>query len=109
MVFTAKGIKASLTAAASMKLAPGMTPPISSLAATLNLKKSSGGAQFQSFADGSVLAARLLYLGTRGWLWWRRFEVFGTDADDADSMDKAEKVLMQPREGNGEYEYFALL
>lgn len=109
VVFTAEGSKASLTATASMKLAPGMTPPVSSLAATLNLKKSSGGAQFQSFANGSVLAARLLYLGMRGWLWWRRFEVFGTGADDANSMDKAEKLLMQPREGNGEYEYFALL
>ena len=83
-----------------------MTPPVSSLSGKLSLTTSSGGAEFQSFADESVLAARLLYLGKRGWLWWRRFEVFGTGAD---SMDKAEMKLMQPREGDGEYDYFALL
>jgi hypothetical protein len=105
VLFLAEGSNASLTAAASAKVAPGMTPPIGSLSGRLKLMKSSGGAQFQSFADGTVLAARLLYLGKRGWLWWRRFEAFG----DADSMDDAEKVLMLPREGDGEREYFALL
>jgi hypothetical protein len=106
VVFTAKGSNATLTATASVTVAPGMTPPVSSLSAALNLKKSSHGAQFKSFADESVLAARVLYLGKRGWLWRRRFEVFGPDDD---SMDKAEMFLMKPQEGEGEKDYFALL
>jgi hypothetical protein len=106
VVFLAEGKEASLTAAASVKVAAGTTPPVSSFSGKLSVTASSNGAQFQSFADESVLAARLLYLGERGWLWWRRFEVFGTDAE---SMDRAEMRLMQPREGDGEYDYFALL
>ena len=106
VVFLAEGKTASLTAAASVKVAPGAIPPVSSFSGKLSVTASSNGAQFQSFTDKSVLAARLLYLGKRGWLWSRRFEVFGTDAE---SMDKAEMRLMQPREGNGEYDYFALL
>jgi len=60
----------------------------------------------QSFADGTVLAARLLYLGTRGWLWWRRFEAYGALPTDADEI---EETVMQPQEGDGPDEYFALL
>ena len=60
----------------------------------------------QSFADGTVLAARLLYLGSRGWLWWRRFGAFGALPVDADEI---EEIAMQPREGDGADEYFALV
>jgi hypothetical protein len=106
VLFLAEGRNASLNASASVDLAPGVMPPISSLSGKLTLEKSSGGAQMQSFSDGSVLAARLLYLGTRGWLWWRKFEVVGALPLDA---DEKEKILMKPREGGGVDDYFALL
>jgi hypothetical protein len=109
VVFLAEGTNATLSAAASVEVAPGMTPPIYSLSEKLSLTKSSGGAEFRSFADGSVLAARVLYLGRRGWLWWRKFEAFGAAAGDEAATDEAEMRLMRPLQGEGANEYFALL
>jgi hypothetical protein len=106
VLFLAEGHDASLKVTATIDVAPGTTPPISSLSGKLSMVRTSGGAQSQSFADGTVLAARLLYLGTRGWMWWRRFEVYGARPPDADEV---EETLMQPREGDATDEYFALV
>jgi hypothetical protein len=105
VLFLAEGRDASLEATASIDVAPGI-PQISSLSGKLSVDKSSGGAQMQAFADGTVLAARVLYLGTRGSLWWRRFEAYGALPADADEF---EEIVMQPREGDGADEYFALV
>jgi hypothetical protein len=106
VLFLAKGTNASLTAAVSAKLNAAALPPISSLAGQLTVTKSSGGAQSQAFADGTVLAARLLYLGHHGWLWWRRFEAQGAFPL---SDQEIEEATMKPVEGDGLDEYFALL
>ena len=107
VLFLADGRNASLKATASIDVAPGgATPPIGSLSGNLSVVNASGGAQMQSFADGTVLAARLLYLGSRGWLWWRRFGAYGALPVDADEI---EEIAMQPREGDGADEYFALV
>ncbi|CCD93213.1 hypothetical protein BRAO375_2460034 [Bradyrhizobium sp. ORS 375] len=106
IVFTAEGHNASLVAAASVDPVGGTVPPIGSLAGKLSLVNSSAGAQFQSFADGSVLAARLLYLGWRGWLWWRDFEAYGAIGNDPDQI---EETTMRPVEGDLEDEYFAIV
>ncbi len=90
----------------SRVIAPGTAPPIGSLAGKLSLVNSSAGAQFQSFADGSVLAARLLYLGRRGWLWRRDFEAYGVLETDPDQV---EETVMKPVEGDRDDEYFALV
>jgi hypothetical protein len=106
ILFTAEGHNASLEAAASVDLAGGTVPPIGSLASKLILVNSSAGAQFQAFADGSVLAVRLLYLGWRGWLWWRDFEAYGAIDTDPDQI---EETIMRPVEGDREDEYFAIV
>jgi hypothetical protein len=106
VVFTAEGRNASIEASASADVGPGAVPPIGSLAGKLSLVKSSAGAQFQSFADGSVLAARLLYLGRRGWFWSRDFEAYG--ALDVDP-DQIEETVLKVIEGDGDDEYFALI
>lgn len=106
VVFTAEGNNASIKASASADIAPGTLPPIGSLAGKLSLVNSSAGAQFQSFADGSVLAARVLYLGQRGWFWWRDFEAFGALEIDPDQI---EETVIKPVEGDSDDEYFALV
>jgi hypothetical protein len=106
VLFLAEGKNASLTAAVSAKLNAAALPPISSLAGRLTVTKTAGGAQSQVFADGTVLAARLLYLGHHGWLWWRRFEVQGALPL---SDREIEEATMRQAEGDGPDEYFALL
>jgi hypothetical protein len=106
IVFTAEGHNASIEASASADVAPGAAPSIGSFAGKLALVKSSAGAQFQSFTEGSILAARVLYLGRRGWLWWRDFEAYGALQIDPDQI---EETLMKPVEGDGHDEYFALI
>jgi hypothetical protein len=106
IVFTAEGHNASLVAAASVDAGVGAVAQIGSLAGKLGLVSSSAGAQFQSFADGSVLAARILYLGQRGWLWWREFVAYGAVETDPDQI---EETVMRPVEGDGDDEYFAIV
>jgi hypothetical protein len=107
VLFLAQTRDASLKATASIDLSiAGAIPPIGTLSGGLSVVKSSGGAEAQSFADGTVLAARLLYLGTRGWLWSRKFEAYGALPIDPDEI---EELVMQPREGDRADEYFALL
>lgn len=107
VLFLAEGHDASLKATASIDVVPGgATPPIGSLSGNLSVVNASGGAQLQSFADGTVLAARLLYLGSRGWLWWRKFKAYGALPLNADEI---EEIAMQPRQGDGADEYFALV
>jgi hypothetical protein len=106
VLFTAEGRNASLRALASVNLSPGTVPTIASLGGTLSVVRSSGGAQMQAFPDGAVLAARVLYLGFRGWLWWRDFEAFGASPI---TLDQVEEVAMKPVEGDGDDEYFALV
>jgi hypothetical protein len=106
LLLLAEGHNASLKATASVDVAPGATPSIGSLSGALGVVHSSGGAQMQRFDDGSVLAGRVLYLGVRGWFWWRRFEAFGVGPV---RPDDAEMAIMQPSEGDGDDEYFALV
>lgn len=106
IVFTADGQNASIDASASVDLAPGTVPAIGSLAGKLGLIHSSAGAQFQSFAGGSVLAARVLYLGRRGWLWWRDFEAYGALETDPDQI---EETVLSPVEGDRDDAYFGLV
>lgn len=106
LLLTAEGKNASLIAQATAQVAPGATPPIASLSAGLNVTSSSGGAQVQSFADGAVLSARLLYLGKRGFLWWRDFVALGAVELNPDEL---EDQIMTPVEGDGSDEYFALI
>jgi hypothetical protein len=107
VLFVAEGNNASLQATASVAIAPGgVTPPIGSLSGGLSLVNSSGGAGMQSFGDGTVLAARLLYLGRRGWFWSRKFEVYGVLPIDEGQI---EEMFMQPEEGDGPDQYFALV
>jgi hypothetical protein len=106
VLFLAEGHNASLKASATIDAVPGAISPLASLSGKLNLERNTGGAELQSFADGAVLAARVLYLGNRGWLWWRRFQVLGALPVDADVM---EEMVMQPREGDATDEYFALV
>lgn len=106
VMFTAEGRNASIKASASADVAPGTVPAIGSLAGSLTLVNSSSGAQFQAFADGSVLAARLLYLGRRGWLWWRDFEAYGALGTDPDQI---EETIMTPVEGDRDDQYFAVV
>lgn len=104
VVFTAIGGNASIRASASADLAPGTVPPVASLAAKLSLVKSSAGAQFQTFDDRSVLAARVLYLGRRGFFWWRDFVAYGAVEVD---LDQVEETVLDPVESD--HGYFALL
>lgn len=106
VLFLAQHNNASLTAAVSAQLNAAALPPISSLGGQLTVTKSAGGAQSQVFADGTVLAARLLYLGHRGWLWRRRFEAQGGRPL---SDREVEETTMKPVEGDGPDEYFALV
>lgn len=106
ILFTAEGRNASLVAQAAVDPGRGTVPQIGSLAGKLGLVSASAGAQFQSFADGSVLAARVLYLGRRGWLWWRDFEAYGAVGMDRDQI---EETVIQPVEGDGDDQYFALV
>jgi hypothetical protein len=106
ILFTAEGRSASIKMSASAEAAAGAVPPLGSLAGKLSLVNSAAGAQFQSFTDGTVLAARVLYLGQRGWLWWRDFEAYG--ALDVDP-DQVEETVMKPVEGDRDDEYFALV
>lgn len=106
VAFIAQGQNASLDAEASASVAPGGLPPIGSLSGNISVAQASAGATLKSFPDGSVIAARVLYLGTRGWFWWREFEVFG--AVEA-SPEEAEEIVMKPEEGDGDDQYFALV
>jgi hypothetical protein len=106
VVFTAEGHNASIETAASVDVAPGAVPAIGSLSGKLDVVNSVAGAVCQSFGDGTVLAARLLYLGQRGWLWRRDFVAYG--ALDMDP-DQIEETLMKPVQGDGDDEYFALV
>jgi hypothetical protein len=106
ILFTSQGNNASLVVTASVDVQSGIVPPVSSLAGKLSLLNSSAGAQFQSFANGTVLAARVLYLGWRGWFWWRDFEAYG--ALDVD-RDQIEEALIRPSEGENDDEYFGLV
>lgn len=106
VLFKAEGHDASLSASASVDVDPGVTPSIGSLSGRLSLKRASGGAAYESFGDGTVLAVRCLYLGKRGWLWWRDWGVYGILAVDPDEI---EDQVMTAREGDGPNEYFALL
>lgn len=101
----AESQNASLTATASLDVSPAALP-IGSLAAHLAVTKHSGGAELRRFADGTVLAARLLYLGHHGWFWWRRFVAYG--GRPIDPLEVEETTIRQ-REGDGPDEYFALL
>jgi len=104
--FTSEGNNAALRVSANADVGAAGVPSVASLAGHLNLVRSSSGARFQSFAERSVLASRVLYLGTRGWLWWRDFAVFGAFPLD---IDQKEEAVMNPVEGGGEDEYFALV
>lgn len=106
IVFSAAGRNATLEAAASVDASGGTLPIIGALSGKLSLVNSSAGAQFQSFADGAVLAARVLYLGRRGWLWSRDFEASGALDTDADQI---EETVMRPVEGDRDDEYFAMV
>jgi hypothetical protein len=106
VLFTAEGKNASLRAIATADLSPGTMPTIASLGGKLNVVKSAAGAQLQAFADGAVLSARLLYLGYRGWLWWRDFGAYGAFPLD---LDQVEETVMLPVEGDRDDEYFALV
>jgi hypothetical protein len=106
VLFVAEGNDASLTAAVSAKLKAAALPPLSSLAGQLSVTKTTGGAQSQVFADGTVLAARLLYLGHHGWFWSRQFEARGGRPV---SDREIEEATMRRVEGDDLDEYFALL
>lgn len=106
VLFTAEGHNAALQASITGDFTPGAVPSIASLGDKLNVAKSSAGAQMQTFSDATVLAARVLYLGFRGWLWWRDFEAFGAGPV---STDEVEEVALRPAEGDAEDEYFALV
>jgi hypothetical protein len=106
VLFTSEGNNASLTVTASVNVPSNVVPPVSSLAGRLRLLNSSAGAQFQTFSEGSVLAARVLYLGWRGWFWWRDFEAYG--ALDVD-RDQVEEAVIRPVEGDNDDEYFGLV
>ncbi|GAA1825093.1 hypothetical protein ACFFOM_11945 [Microlunatus capsulatus] len=106
VLFTAEGSNATLRARASADVSPTAVPEIASLAGKLSVVQSSAGAQLQAFADGAVLAGRILYLGYRGWFWWRQFEAYG--AFDVDP-DQVEETILRPVEGDGADEYFALV
>ncbi len=108
VVFTSKGKNASIEVSGSADVAPGGAPSIASLHAGLRVERASGGADYQSFADGSVLAARLLYLGRRGFFWWRDFVAFGAVASH-DARVQVEETLIEPVEGDGDDQYVALL
>jgi hypothetical protein len=105
VLFLAEGRDATLKATASIDVWRSR-PPIGTLSGSLSLVNSSGGAEMQSFGDGMVLAARLLYLGTRGWFWSRKFQAYGALPLD---NDEVEEIFMQPREGEDADEYFALV
>lgn len=112
VMFTSQGKNGSLTAEASADVGLGGLPSVASLSGKLSVTKSSEGAQIQNLPNRAVLAARVLFLGTRGWFWWRRFEVFGgTELPDnsADQVLDIETSVMSPVEGTGENEYFAML
>jgi hypothetical protein len=106
VLFTAEGHNASLRASAAVNLSPGSVPTIASLGGKLSVVRSSAGAQMQAFPDGAVLSARVLYLGYRGWLWWRDFEAYGASSI---TLDQVEEVAMKPVEGDGDDQYFALV
>jgi hypothetical protein len=106
IVFTAEGRSGSIKMSASADATVGAVPSIGSLAGKLSLANSSAGAQFQTFAEGSVLAARLLYLGYRGWFWRRDFEAYGALGVDPDQI---EETVMKPVAGDGDDEYFAMV
>lgn len=106
VLFTAEGHNASLRASASVNLSPGCVPAIASLGGKLSVVRSSAGAQMQAFSDGAVLSARVLYLGFRGWLWWRDFEAYGASSI---ALDQVEEVAMKPVEGDGDDQYFGLV
>ncbi len=106
IVFSAEGSNASLSAAAAVNAPGGVLPTIGSFSGKLSLVNSSAGAQFVSFADGAVLAARVLYLGRKGWFWWRDFEAYGAMSVD---VHQVEETLVKPVEGEGDDEYFAMI
>ncbi len=106
VLFAAEGHNASLRASASVNLSPGSVPAIASLGGKLSVVRSSAGAQMQAFSDGTVLSARVLYLGFRGWLWWRDFEAYGASSI---TLDQVEEVAMKPVEGDRDDQYFALV
>lgn len=106
VLFTAEGNNARLEASAAASIHGGVLPAVGALSGKLRTVNSRAGAQMQSFGDGAVLAARVLYLGRRGWFWWRDFHAYGALDTDPDQI---EETLLRPVEGDGDDSYFALV
>ena len=106
IVFSSEGGSSLIHLSGNFEVPADPFPDVALMASRLRVVRSNGHVHAQSFSDGSVLAARLLYLGFRGWFWWRELTAFGALSR---SPEQLEATILEPTEGSGEHQYFALL
>lgn len=91
-VVTTESANASWNATVSADIAPGGGPDLASASADFAVGNASAATDYKRFGSGSVLAARVLQLGYRGFFWWREVAVFG-GVEDIDPAQVEAEVM----------------